>query len=112
MEEQVTKKTYIVHVSEYPFRDDPPRMYEFVGAWRTLLERLNDVTDENRDEVPTEDDAPDGSRSFPSEYTDDELVKLVEDADEDDGGHFHDVWCVEDRKQVMGYGINLKDAND
>lgn len=93
------KKTYVIHVSEYPFRGIPSRMYTFRGTYRELLEHLNNVTPENRDVRDLED--PEDTRSFPSDYSDSELEAFIEAADDDDGGHYHDVWCVEDGRQVL-----------
>lgn len=84
--------TYIVHVSEYPFRGDAAYMYEFVGTLRDLLLELNNF--EKDLSVYVEEDNP-------ARYSNEELIAFVREADDDDGGHYHSVWCVEDKKQVM-----------
>jgi hypothetical protein len=84
--------TYIIHVSEYPFRGEPSRMYSFSGTFRQLLEKLNGIDAEGYDIVNGE---------ICEVYSDAELIKFVKDADDDDGGHFHTIFCVEEDRVVL-----------
>lgn len=98
------KKTYVIHVSEYPFRGDPAKMYAFHGEFRELLLRLQGGSHPLLDDELVSEDAEEGDVEFGrrwKDFTDEQLKRFVQDADEDDGGHYHDVWCVEDGKQVM-----------
>jgi hypothetical protein len=86
------KKTYIIAGDEY--MGTGYTMSEFVGTWRELLEYMNGVDDENRDDEET-------GRRFPSDFDDDELVQMFDGAN-GDGQQYYTVWCVEERKQVLG----------
>lgn len=88
-------KTYIIAHSDYMGVD--PDIYEFSGTWRQLLEDLNGVTDENRNDLIDEDDP---SRGTIADVPDDELVKLFQQAN-GDGQPDYQVWCVDDHKKVL-----------
>lgn len=70
-------KTYAIHEDNSYTGGLSATLTEFQGTWRSLLEELCGVTDENRDEVQP------GEKMFPSEFTDDELRQLVEDGNGD-----------------------------
>lgn len=91
------KKTYVIAYDEY--MGCFPDMAEVQSTWRELLEDLNGVTDENRDVRDPED--PPGTKLFPAEYSDDELVKMFDDAN-GDGQCYVQVWCVDEHRQVLG----------
>ena len=87
------EKVYIISHDEYMGVNSD--MYPFLGTWRMLLEKLNAVTDENRNE-PFSDTDPRTIRDL----LDEELVKLFHEAN-GDGQPFYQVWCVEDGKKVL-----------
>ena len=80
--------TYIIASTDYMC--DGPSMREFIGTFRQLLEELNGATDENR----FTDDPISG-------MSNDELVECFDDAN-GDGQPYVTVWCVEERRQVLG----------
>lgn len=74
-------KTYMIHTDNSYTGGLSATLEEFTGEWRALLEKLCGV------ETPADYDAADpedpGSRAFPAEFSDAELVTMIEEANGD-----------------------------
>ena len=75
---------------------DDGKMTEFYGTWRQLLEKLNGITDVNRN-----DDMGDDDQRVIGDMTDEELETLFTDSN-GDGQSYYMVWDVTQGKQVLG----------
>lgn len=86
-------KTYIIHTTDYMGKE--PTMSEFKGPWRQLLEHLNGVTEENR-----EDEF--GDENMTIKDFDNEALQHIFDQANGDGQPYYTVWCVEEHRKVLG----------
>jgi hypothetical protein len=84
-------KTYIVAQSDY--MGEGPDMSQFVGTYRQLLEDLNGVDDDNKDEEFN-------GRKI-KDLSDEELKDTFNQAN-GDGQPYCMVWCVEDQEKILG----------
>jgi hypothetical protein len=89
---------FVLAHSEYAFRGDAPYMTGFVGTWRDLLEDLNGITDENRNELFRD---AEGNLLEMKDMTDAQLVELFDEAN-GDGQPYVMVWSVKEGKKVLG----------
>lgn len=89
---------YIIHHSEYGFRGERAYFSELNGTYRQLLEHLNNITDENRNQLWFEDEPEMGT--FGSQ-TDEQLIQLFIDGN-GDGQPFVMVYDATNHKTVFG----------
>lgn len=87
--------TFVIASSDY--MHSPPGMLDFHGTYRQMLEFVNHINNENRDEPFTRD----GKDTTLGQLSDQELEKLFNEAN-GDGQPYIMVWCVEQRKKVLG----------
>lgn len=87
-------KTYVMYTDPYTrgMGGEPPLMGMFQGTYRQMLEFLR---------VGNVDDAEPSDIENLSKLSDKELLDVINE-ENGDGGPYHAVYCVDDRKVILG----------
>lgn len=93
--------TYIISYSSYDFRGEGPRMIQFKGEYRQLLQFLNGINDSTRHN-PLDEETSDRTLN---DLTNEELIQYF-NASNGDGQPWIQVWSVEEEKLILGGGEN------